>query len=134
MHMSRRTDIFVILFLISASVSLARLSITPDSVEVARLLGSAVGVSAGVAPNEYNTLAQQLREKQEALALTESDLARREAAVREAATRNQLNSDRQMMYLLFLTGGLFVAVIVNFYFDIRRGHLALGAPAEQARA
>jgi hypothetical protein len=126
-HMSLRTEIFVVLFLISALTSLGKLSVTADSSDVSRLLGTAVGVSAGVEPNEYSALAQALRQKQEGLALTESDLARREALVREAEAREEAKSDRQLLYLFILTGGLFLLVLANFYFDIRRSHMMLAS-------
>lgn len=132
--MSRRTDIFIVLFLISATVSLIQASIAVSPREVAQLMGNAVGVSAGVLPNEYNGLALELKKKQEGLALLENDLAHREALLREAATRDQSKSDRQMQYLLMLTAGLFVTVLLNFYFDIRRGHLQITAPPERAHA
>jgi len=121
--MSLRTEIFVALFLISALTALGKMSMMVDPSEITRLLGTAVGVSAGVEPNEYSALAQALKQKQEGLALTESDLARREALVREAEAREQARSDRQLLYLFILTGGLFLLVLVNFYFDIRRSHM-----------
>lgn len=75
-----------------------------------------VGVFAGVAENPYNSLAQQLQEK-------EDELAAREAAL---ATKELSNESTNSLFgslggwSLFVSSILLILLLVNFYFDIRR--------------
>lgn len=73
---------------------------------------AAVGISASIAPNEYNSVAQQLAEKEARLNREQADLA--------AQQRNNPSS-RYAFYSLCVSILLFILVAINFYFDIRRG-------------
>lgn len=78
------------------------------------MLGSAsVGVGAAVEPNQYNTLAAQLAEKENALNDRESLLDQREylLEIREAPIA---------VYTFILGLVLCALVAANFYFDWRR--------------
>ncbi len=74
-----------------------------------------VGVFAGVAENPYNTLAQQLEEK-------EAELRAREAAL-DAQSREPVAGGTPFPFGLvsfFLSLGVLVLVALNFLFDWRR--------------
>lgn len=87
--------------------------------EARQLLANAVvGISTGVAPNPYNTLAAQLDSKQQELDERESRLERLES---KAIEREQ---DAQWaFYSLVASALLFLLVAANFYFDARRSRI-----------
>lgn len=82
-------------------------------------LAAAVGVSVGVEPNPYNSLAEQLNQKEEALTLREKRL--REAENAQAATTQR--KDRTLQYLLGLTSFLVFLIILNFVLDWRMSRI-----------
>jgi hypothetical protein len=86
---------------------------------------SVVGMTVGVPSNPANTLAEQLKDKENVLLGKERALAEREAVVSE-----QLSSDRKrdttFIYLYGVNGTLLFLILLNFYFDYeRRRHLTL---------
>ncbi len=70
----------------------------------------AVGVQIKVPENPYNTLAQQLKEKEITLQEREKILAQKEALITST--------------VFSLIGFLFVLIILNFYFDWRHRKIA----------
>lgn len=94
-------------------------SISLGSKEFTRQLGAAVGASAGVAANEYNTLAQALLKKEAEVNEREASLAEREAAVLAGASEK----DTKLVFLILTIGILlFFLILLNFYLDWRRNH------------
>lgn len=87
--------------------------------EFAREMGAAVGASASVPPNEYNTLAQALLKK-------EAEVNQKEAAlaVREAEVLQQGNGkDTTLVFLVLFVGILLlILILINFYLDWKRSH------------
>lgn len=81
--------------------------------DASAMLGSAaVGVGAAVEPNEYNTLAQALAEK-------EANLIGRERAISDVSE----NQEQAAMFAVysFIVGLILCALVAaNFYFDWRR--------------
>jgi hypothetical protein len=85
--------------------------------EFARELGAAVGASAGVLPNEYNTLAQSLLQKEKEVNQKEAALAEREAAVMSQGNEKNMN----LVFVVLSVGILLLfLILLNFYFDWRR--------------
>ena len=84
-----------------------------------RFLGLAgVGASVGVEPNEFNTLAQQLTEKEEELDERENQVVIRE---REVQTRSVENRDYTSLVYTTIVGLILLGLILlNFLLDIRR--------------
>lgn len=82
-----------------------------------QLAASSVGMSVAVAPNQYNTLALQLQEKDQQLTAREKELAAQELALqKEAAIRNTGGN-----WIIILVGaGLFFLIALNYYLDYRR--------------
>lgn len=78
---------------------------------------AAVGLAASVPANPYNTLAQQLSDKQTQLDQQAAQLAVQEKNNMSAATSA---SDRLGFYSLCISAALFILVAINFYLDIRR--------------
>lgn len=73
--------------------------------------GSAIGVTASVPPNPFNTLAQQLKEKEDGLELKEKALNEREKAMEQG----------NMNYIVYGSlGVLSLLVMANFYLDYKR--------------
>ncbi len=80
------------------------------------LANAAVGVSLGIAPNPYNTLAQQLESKQSELNAREE----RVVALEDELRQSQLIERYVAFGSLFLSTCLFMLVGLNFYMDSRR--------------
>jgi len=79
-------------------------------------LGKAVGVSTTVPENPFNSLAAQLKEKENKLALKENELKQREDSL------SGINS-AQNRSILFIGIGvvvLFVLILINFIMDYKR--------------
>lgn len=92
---------------------LAFFSATPGSLATnAQDTLAAVGVSVGVAPNQYNTVAQQLSDKSAQLDAQQAQI--------DAERSAQSRGDRLGFYSLCISAALFLLVAVNFYFDVRR--------------
>jgi hypothetical protein len=100
-------------------------SFAPPTVVVksaASMLGSAsVGMTAAVDENPFNTLAQQLVNKERELQARESSLDQREYVLdaREAPLA---------LYSLILGLSVCLLVLFNFYFDWRRAHRTKSSP------
>jgi len=80
-------------------------------------IGSAVGMSVGVAENPFNKLALQLEEKEKILEEKEIELNKKEAELNKESI---LDNDS---LLLFSAGGilvLLVLILINFYLDYKR--------------
>lgn len=85
--------------------------------EFAREFVAAVGASAGVLPNEYNTLAQSLFQKETEVNQRERALAEREAEVMREGSRK----DTLLISLALSVGFLLmVLILLNFYLDWKR--------------
>ena len=106
------------LFVVVVVLVLFRISIVGEN--PLSQLGTAVGVTVAIAPNPYNTLAEQLKQKE--IALQE-----REQTIQEAESEAQIKSqkgDRTLSYLLGVGGILLILILANFYLDWRRERLA----------
>lgn len=89
---------------------------TPFAASAQSLMGAAsVSISAAIAPNPDNTLASQLRAKEE-------QLAAREAALNTRAAAPALVVTDWGFWAFVLSATLLVLVGLNFYFDMRRAH------------
>ena len=109
------------LALAAVFLSYTALTATPSSLlgNAQTMLASAgVGVSVAVAPNPYNTLAQQLSNKEAQLNQQSAFLAAQEQTINSSAPTAPAN--RYGFYSLCVSMALFVLVAINFYFDIRR--------------
>lgn len=80
------------------------------------LLSEAVGVSASILSTPVNSLAEQLKLKEEALNEKEKNLTEREDLLRE----ERLLQGRRFVYILLAFGFLSGLVGANFYFDYER--------------
>ena len=83
-------------------------------------LGSVIGVTVNVPPNPFNTLAQQLEEKELALGEREKELQQKEVLFQEETSKERSGQNKLLLFLLALGGTLLVLISVNFYFDYRR--------------
>ena len=81
-----------------------------------RQLGSVVGIYAGVEPNEYNLLAQQLEEKRKELDARENQIAQQEELIKESVVSDKAS----IVYATAIGFLLLVLVILNFYLDWKR--------------
>jgi hypothetical protein len=83
----------------------------------ARQVGMAIGMTAGVPENQYNTLAQSLKQRDAAVTEKEKALAEKEAAV----LQEQGMSNAQLSSLVIGIGTVLLALILlNFYLDAKR--------------
>ena len=106
------------LMLAAVLFGFAVITSTPSSlVQHTRELFAAVGVTIAVAPNPYNTVAQQLSAKETQLTQREAQLSAQEDATARSQTTS---SDRYGFYSVCMSSVLVVLVGLNFYFDIRR--------------
>lgn len=115
--------------LLSAAVLLlgyAALNSTPASLaRGAKDTLADVSLTVGVAPNPYNTEAEQLADKQQQLNQEQATLT----AEQTSAAQTQSTTDRWGFYSLCVSGALFVLVALNFYLDMRRRRQAPAAGA-----
>jgi hypothetical protein len=90
------------------------------------LIGGVIGVSAAIPPNEWNSLASALAQKEAELNTRESALSLREQSIAaEVDVMQQSREKRIYGYLFGVTTILFLLVISNFYLDYRRGHAVI---------
>jgi hypothetical protein len=80
-----------------------------------------VGVAVGVAPNPYNSLNEQLNEKQLQIDEEQSDLTAQEAAFASSTEESGLLAASPVVwYLMIAVGVLTFLVGLNFFLDWRR--------------
>ncbi len=93
-----------------------------DPISVSKFLGAKMGravgisVTAGVPPNPFNTLALQLKEKEERLAQKEVELNKREEELSRVS-----NLQTKLIWGMF--AGiivLFLLILLNYYLDYQR--------------
>ncbi|MCK9352236.1 MAG: hypothetical protein WCT49_05420 [Candidatus Paceibacterota bacterium] len=90
-------------------------SLGPDG--FAKQMGLAIGMTAGVKDNGYNTLAQSLKERDAALTERERLLSEKEAAILNAEGKG----NAKLSFLVIGVGSLLLGLIsLNFYLDAKR--------------
>jgi hypothetical protein len=105
------------------SVSMLIASPSQLKFDASMLMANAVGARAAVAPNEYNTLAQELVQREAQLGEREAQVATQNAV--ERSTANPSNIWTLLSIALSLT--VLVLVGINFYLDSRRNRRLGGA-------
>lgn len=118
MGMSKITLISTVLFLVVIILITFQAVFNASPIVIGKYF-SAVGVTVGVAPNPFNTLAQQLKEKEFALADREKELQQEEAALGEKIDKKFATQNKNFLYLLTIGGILVTLILFNFYFDRR---------------
>ena len=86
-----------------------------------QLIGAAIGVSAAVPPNEFNSLVAQFTEREKELDARAAALSAREQALLSELDARQ--KDRMKLVYTFLFGFTFLLlllVLVNYYLDYHR--------------
>lgn len=117
MKYSNATLLFFATFLFGYAV----FSSSPaELLKSAQSMLAAVGVSASVEPNQYNTVAEQLAAKEARLNQQASDLAAKEKA--DAQSPANLYG----FWSLCISAALFALIAFNFYMDSRRRGLRGG--------
>lgn len=109
--------LFVATFLFGYAIFSATPAVLMQNAEDAL---AAVGVSAAVTKNQYNSIAEQLVDKEKRLEQREQTLALQE----QAAASDP--SGKYGFYSLCVSILLFILVGINFYFDARRGRRSSG--------
>jgi hypothetical protein len=95
-------------------------------------LANVVGMTAGVAPNSYNSLAQEFDRREAELLDKELEIAAREESLKNEYLETLAASNRRTVLVLSSVIALLVILIgTNFYLDWKRG-LSLGTPRDGA--
>jgi cell shape-determining protein MreC len=82
-------------------------------------LGSVVGMYASIEPNEYNELAQELKEYEQDLQKREAVIAQKEVLLRnEAEQKDEQNT--AIIYTTAIGVLLLLLILYNYYLDWRR--------------
>lgn len=82
---------------------------------------SVIGIGASVAPNEFNTLAQDLKQRSDELNTREKEVSAREAALGEEYRNAIAANNRLTLYVLSgVTAFLVLLIGLNFYLDYKR--------------
>lgn len=89
------------------------------------MASAGVGIFVGVEPNPYNTLAQQLEEKEAELSEREREVLALERGV--FADSSFVSSNTMATYSLGLSFLLFILLGSNFYMDWKRGRKELSS-------
>lgn len=85
------------------------------------LIGSVIGVSAAVPPNEFNSLVAQLSEREKDLDARAAALSAREQSLLSDLDARQKDRMRGVYtYLFGFTFFLLLLVLVNYYLDYHR--------------
>ncbi|GEM_PF-3257628 len=93
--------------------------------EFRRQLAFLVGTSVSVLPNEVNTAAERLKEKEAALGEREQAVQEREenkTGAEGAGTARDPATKSSFVPIVLAGVVLFVLIALNFYFDYRRRH------------
>lgn len=86
---------------------------------VAESLANAVGVNVGVEENRYNTVAQQLKEKEEELNSRETSLLDLEREITEQISKERRSDRVTFLYISIVGLVLMILLSANFYFDMK---------------
>jgi hypothetical protein len=113
--------ILVFALVLVGQLSLADVSLKTFSLQAVQNIAGVVGMTVGVAPNEANTLAQELRARELNLESREQALDAREQDVRALIVEETAKNDRSTM-MLIIGVALFLAALIgaNFYLDYKR--------------
>jgi len=87
---------------------------------IAQQLATVVGISAAVPENEFNTLAQQLTDKERELAAREGLLEEKEAALLEDLRKERADNKKTAIFVSLLGLLLLALILFNFYSDWKR--------------
>ena len=111
----------ILAIVIFGQIELPHVSLSHVAALAYQNLASIASINAGVAPNEYNTLAEQFSEKDKQLTDREKELIAREKALDEKYQAEIAANRRTTLYTI---GGatlvLILLILANFYFDIKR--------------
>ncbi len=113
-----------ILFLATAAMIIFQLAFKVSPIYMGGYLvaqvGSAIGINVSVPPNPFNTLAEQLKNKEISLLERERELAQREKQLKENNQSGAVSANNNLILLLTVAGALFALILTNFYLDWRR--------------
>lgn len=122
---SYRFLLILIVFVFSVALTVWRFSLYMDPAAFAydsiRAVASVVGVGAGVSENPYNSLAEELQEKERRLFQKQKELE--SASFDNAAGREIfkiIRGDRTLIALLFSNGLLLLALFGHLWLDHQR--------------
>ncbi len=125
MHHFRLSALFFILVLFGASLTLAYQN-HPEMGEFLLAQVGSVGINVGVVPNPYNTLAEQLAAKEQALNAKEAALNGGSLTLQFLRNEGDL---KMFDYTAWGGATLFFLVLLNFYLDYR-ARKNVNAPVE----
>jgi len=112
--------VLALLFSFVAVLVLAQVVFNVNPIAVSKYMIAQVGFTVSVPSNPFNTLAQQLGEKESDLIEKEKRLEQKETVLQEQAERESLDQKKTFLYLLLGGGLLLILIVLNFYFDYRR--------------
>lgn len=121
--MSRETITSITFFLIIGFIVVLQIFFNTNPISVGRYvvaqIGSSIGITVSVPVNPFNTLAQQLDEKEALLLEKEKKLQQREMGLQESLEEKGSGRNRSLIYGV-VGGVLLILILMNFYFDHRR--------------
>lgn len=116
-----RYGVLIFAIIIASQVGSPHVALSRLTVTAFQNVANIASMEAVVAPNEYNTLAQQFSEKDRELTAREQELLLREQALDAKYQAEILANKRTTLYTV---GGatlvLVLLIFANFYFDIKR--------------
>lgn len=84
---------------------------------MANQFANAIGVNVEIEPNQYNTLAAQLKEKEQELYEQEIAIAEAERRILEQYKEDRKQNRLIFLYVSFISGVLLLLILINFYMD-----------------
>jgi len=116
--------LLLLLFLIVTVLVSMQVVFKANPIDISRYfiaqIASSIGVTVGVPSNPFNTLAQQLQEKESVLIEKEKEIKQKEIALQEQTKGESAGQKRTLLYILFGGALLLSLIALNFYLDYRR--------------
>jgi len=92
---------------------------SPGFSYVLQQAANAVGVTIGVEENQYNRIAQQLREKEEELDSRETSLLELEQKIKDQISEDRRFERRAYLYISLVGAAVLSLLALNFYLDLK---------------
>lgn len=125
-HMSRsdyrfRYAMLILAIIIVSDIGVAKVSLARLAMNAVENLANVASVTAGVPPNQENTLAVAFADKEKELTAREAALIEKEATL-DAKYQEEIAATKRNTFITILIAVflLLALIVANFYYDVKR--------------